>query len=70
MKSICPCCTTHPEIYGLTKCKNLRVLKFRIMQDSKTNMFVRNNPKLYTIERISHDLPYEDCFTLLQAYSA
>ena len=68
-ETICPCCKNmSPKKYGLTKCTNLRVVKHRIVNDSKTDLFIRENPKIYIVKRLSHDLPYEDAFTLLQSY--
>jgi hypothetical protein len=70
-ESICPCCSEgSPKKFGITKCLNLRVLKHRLMNDTRTDVFIRTNPKLFQLVRISQDLTYEDAFTLLQAYSA
>ena len=63
---MCPCCkNTSPVLFGITKCNNLRVLKHRILNDRKTPVVVRNNPKIYTAVRVSQDCDYETAYTLM-----
>ena len=71
VESICETCRlTQPNLYGISRCQNLRVLKHRMLNDKETFSFIRNNPKMYTIERICDNMPYEDAYTIFCFYSA
>ena len=65
LESLCPCCKdTTPNVCGITRCDNLRVVKHRIIQSNKTPVFIRRNAKLYGIARISRNMDYESAYTL------
>jgi len=66
LESICPCCVENqPRMYGITKCQNLRVVKHRLLANNCTDLFIKEHSKLFVTRRISHDMSYENAFTLL-----
>ena len=69
VETICPHCREiSPNFFGITQCKNLRVVKHRVLKDNNTDLFIRNNPKLYACKRESRNLPYAEAYTILCSF--
>ena len=66
LETICPCCIdTQPKLFGVSQCNNLRVVKHRAVHDRKTPVFIRENPKLFILTRISRDVDYDTAYTIM-----
>ena len=64
LKGLCSCCAEH-NIFGISECANLRLVKHRLLKKDSTDIFIKNHPKLFTIQIVERNLTYPEAFTLL-----
>ena len=64
LKGLCSCCIQH-NIFGISECGNLRLVKHRLLKKDDTDIFIKNHPKLFKIEIIENNLTFPEAYTLL-----
>ena len=64
LRGACNCCTQY-NVFGISQCANLRLVKHRLLKKSDTNPFIKQHSQLFKIYIIESNLSYDAAYTLL-----